>query len=282
MSNKYLIIPSGGLGNRLRFLESIIRLAKINDSEIICYWNNNEECSIRFSDIFEPIGSKVRVIENNSILYQRPDISNFFIPFIYGVLNPFIYHYYLDYNYTWNSDIIRKTINKLLRISVPCNITKDLGKRYLICSCYNILDGPTSLSFLKLKQEFRIIVDKIIKDKNVVGIHFRGTDNVTSLEKSPIELFVTKMNELVCQNPDVKFFVSTDESRVKDDLKQKFGDRILTYNATLERDSKRGMIDAVIEMWCLSSTKYIIGSSDSSFSSIAAKIGNITKINLSK
>lgn len=62
---------------------------------------------------------------------------------------------------------------------------------------------------------------------------------------------------------------------IKDDLKKRFGESIITYNAELSRASENGMKDALIELLVLSKTKKIFGSWWSSYSEMAAKIGNI-------
>lgn len=54
-----------------------------------------------------------------------------------------------------------------------------------------------------------------------------------------------------------------------------YGKRILTNTPPLNRDSLEGMIGAVVDLWSLSRTKKIWGSYYSSYSEMAAILGNI-------
>ena len=62
---------------------------------------------------------------------------------------------------------------------------------------------------------------------------------------------------------------------VKESLKSKYPDRIITLMDDTDRNSLEGMKFAVLDLFCLSKTNKIIGSVGSSYSQIAAEIGGI-------
>lgn len=119
-------------------------------------------------------------------------------------------------------------------------------------------------------------------DDQTIGIHIRQTDNFISIDNSPVELFVDKIKEEIKRNINVTFFLATDNPILEDKLIKLFGSKIMVYKKELNRNSQQGITDAVVDMFCLSKTKYIYGSYWSSFSDIASVIGGIDKIILKK
>ncbi|MCD8298085.1 MAG: hypothetical protein LUC88_10985 [Prevotella sp.] len=109
----------------------------------------------------------------------------------------------------------------------------------------------------------------------MVGVHIRGTDNVKSKLHSPFNVFVNFINKELIKDPNTKFYLATDEIEFKKKLIDMFDDIIITNREVLNRNSLEGMEGALIDLYCLSKTDYIIGSYYSSFSEIAAEIGGI-------
>ena len=66
-----------------------------------------------------------------------------------------------------------------------------------------------------------------------------------------------------------------DDEKVKKELQDKFPGRVITLMDDTSRDSLEGMKFAVVDLFCLSKTKKILGSVASSYSQIAAEIGGI-------
>lgn len=62
---------------------------------------------------------------------------------------------------------------------------------------------------------------------------------------------------------------------VKESLKSKYPNRIITLIDDTDRNSLEGMKFAMVDLFCLSKTRKIIGSVASSYSQIAAEIGGI-------
>ena len=84
------------------------------------------------------------------------------------------------------------------------------------------------------------------------------------------------MEEAIISNPEMIFFVSTDNESYQNILVNKFGiQRIIFHEKEFSRNKTEGIKDAVIDLFCLSKTSKIYGSYFSSFSYVAARIGNI-------
>ena len=77
-------------------------------------------------------------------------------------------------------------------------------------------------------------------------------------------------------HPDAKIFLATDSEDVKKEMRQYFGDHIITSTAEATRDSVVGIRAGLAEMYALSLTRKIYGSAGSSFSEMASWIGGNT------
>ena len=89
------------------------------------------------------------------------------------------------------------------------------------------------------------------------------------------------MDAEIKKNSNTRFYVASDDDDVKECLKTKYPDRIITLMDDLDRNSLEGMKFAVLDLFCLSKTKKILGSVGSSYSQIAAEIGGI-EVNYAK
>ena len=90
------------------------------------------------------------------------------------------------------------------------------------------------------------------------------------------------MDEYLMKDQHIKFFLATDSPDVEESIKSNYGDRIITHDKTLARNTVSGMQDSLIDLYCLARTNRIIGSFYSSFSEVAAKINNIELVQVYK
>ena len=129
----------------------------------------------------------------------------------------------------------------------------------------------------KLNDSLKLKLDEIIKDFNtsMIGVHIRRTDNVEAIKSTPIQKFVKYIESSLANNDNLKFYLATDDIEVKNDFVKMFGDKIITTNCALRRDTEDGIISAILELYALASCSKIIGSYYSSYSELAAEIGGI-------
>lgn len=198
-------------------------------------------------------------------VYRSPRRHTLWLPYIVAPLFFDMRIYPQDFLRLREQGVIEETLRK--------------GKRVVMESCWEFGDYHSSLSrnFVPVPDILAVVNDFTSKffTPHTIGIHIRRTDNVLSIRQSPLSLFVDAMQHEIEQCADVNFYVATDDNMTKEELKRKFGERILTLPAECSRTSISGMKDAVKEMWLLSRTARIYGSFYSSYSVIASQLTNI-------
>ena len=254
-----IIQPSGGLCNRMRVINSSLELAKRKNTKLLVLWYCADELNAPFESLFEPV-EEFQVINFTSLkdlrklwyqLTARTKINNADIENnkTDGVLNQDFYESMKlpAYIFTW--------------------------EHFYQADEYFKLFKPTA--------ELQRRIDEVTKHftKDMVSVHIRRTDQVTSIAYSKTENFIDLMNREISANPDVKFFLATDDKDEESLLRKTFPGRIVSNeNRTLRRDSLDGMYDALLDLYCLAACKKIIGSYYSSFTDTAAALGNIPKL----
>ncbi len=265
MLKEVSIIPKEGLCNRLRAMVSGINIAKRLGARCVIYWNKTRNCNCRFRDLFEePHFRDVSVVENRSVLHAIGYKRNLHIPTLLQKM-----HYdNAIYNFNWNSGesdiftLIKPTDEKLLLVS--CHQMYKLD---------GINRGGVLIPIKRLQERMNEVIDGF--GGHTVGIHLRGTDNAISRERSPFSAFIDRMDKELDSDLNTKFYLATDEAEYKELLAKRYGARVITSPLVLNRSSLEGMKDALVDLYCLSCTDYIVGSYYSSYSEIAAEIGGI-------
>lgn len=146
-----------------------------------------------------------------------------------------------------------------------------------VSSCYRIYPIENRYTLFQIKEKIQIRVMEITKKfVNTIGLHIRRSDHQTAKAHSPLEKFIDIINNELILNLESNFFLSTDDGDTKDFLVKEFGDKIITNPInSYDRNNKNAILDAVVDLYCLSETKKIYGSHHSSFSQTAAHIGGI-------
>lgn len=259
--NSIRFVPLGGLCNRMRAIASGIYISKKLGCPISVHWNKNSECFADFTELFQPI-----LAENVSVKpYRRSDFylsldrkRNIYIP---GIIRHFIFDKQIvGKGECMDDSKIENLQGRIYMIS-----------GYSVAKCFSLADlfVPT----LEIQEQINGL--KTQYSENVYGIHIRRTDNMQSILKNEVDDYLRFMDQKIETCPDVKFYLATDSVEVKQLMINRYGNCIVFHDAILERNSVQGMKDAVVDLWCLSLTKEIIGSYYSSYSDIAAELGDI-------
>ena len=251
--------PGSGLCNRLRAMGSAIKLACELGVDLRVEWFR---CPIRrwaglcgmrvgFGDLFEPI-PEVPVAEK---IIVRND---------------------LPWNFLKWSRHNRNFYGEERRAEFVKDMKAAPGTSRWIRTCFPFYSTP-DFSWVRPKPR---IMDRInafsrVFGDHCIGVHIRRTDNRAAIDGSPLSLFEEKMDEEIRQDDQVRFFVSTDDASVKDDLRRKYGDRVLFCEDVASRYTRKGEEDAVVDLMLLSRTRKIYGSYWSSFSEVAAGITGV-------
>lgn len=254
-----IIQPEGGLCNRMRAVCSAMEVAKRKHTKLIVLWCCNADLNAPFELLFKPIKG-ITVINYNS----SKDIRRLFLCKISRMK--------ID-----DQDIIANRVNGELNDLFYDNLELPLYIR-TFTQFYNIEE---LLKIFHPATRINKKIDAVMKQygEYTVGVHIRRTDQEKSIEYSKTENFIDLMKKEFVKNPNVKFYLATDDFEEERTIRKEFPECIISNtNRTLSRQSKEGMIDAIIDLYCLASCKKVIGSYWSSFTDVAAAMNNIEKL----
>ena len=240
------IIPTGGLCNRLRAIATGVAVAKSYHCEL-----------------FKPIPQEdVKLVENKQWLYNINGNKDYLVrwPLLKTMFEKIVF----NFNIYRDGEIYSK-----LKMSY--------SRSLLLISCYPMCTKYTIQGMFIPQDDIQRRIDEVVAgfSERTIGVHIRRTDNVVSIQSSPLENFTNMMNAEIKKKANTKFYVASDDDEVKESLKSKYPNRIITLMDDTDRNSLEGMKFAVLDLFCLSKTNKIIGSVGSSYSQIAAEIGGI-------
>jgi hypothetical protein len=116
----------------------------------------------------------------------------------------------------------------------------------------------------------------------VVGMHIRRTDNRRSIARSPDDLFLTRARAIAAAG--MRIFLATDNQHTEEKMREELGDVVFTHpkRATLaarwpRRFDPIALEDDLIDLFLLARTQYVLGSSGSSFSSVAIVLNDSSR-----
>ena len=274
--------PDAGLGNRLRCIFSGLYFAKVYNVPLDILWLRETCCNVDYSELFE---------ESDNIKVHT------------------IYHLGYKNRYALKSfatDRFMKNIKKRLKY-FDAGMTTDLyeakgeegireeiDNNSAVCfmsSGQNCSDEhfAASRDMIKPSKEIAKCVDEIMmpyNGKRVIGIHIRRTDHVDAIANSSLESFIEIMKREsmgdgvseVDEQAGTKtyFYLATDDSEIERKLTEEFPCiPHISFSSEKSRNTTAGMKDAYVDMLCLSRCEKIYGSFESSFSKMAAVIGNV-------
>ena len=125
------------------------------------------------------------------------------------------------------------------------------------------------------------IISVTSKFTDTIGVHIRRSDHKAAIQYSSLKKFINAMDCRLKENSNTTFFLATDCIHTERELLNRFPDIILTYTkSSYCRNSKTGVQDALIDLYCLSKTNKILGSYYSSFSQVAAEISGIEEVTI--
>lgn len=255
-----VIIPTQGFCNRLRAIASAYILSKYLQSNLFVIWNPEDCCNCHLTDI----------ITNsfNTISLQTIHQSN---------------------NYLYAPDV---HTNQLM------NLLQQKTFDYLVIQGGHEFKHPNMsvLSFIQQKSlfykslQFTTTIQHIVNSvdsSNCVGIHYRdfipkydALDGRDFSKTSPLNQFVDIIKQMYLENKDRKFFLSSNTINAYAQLSLFIPNEniIMLKDIDTERNSSKGVIDAVANLLLLSKCKYIIGTLMSSYSDEACFFNLISKL----
>src|SRR5690242_19748234 len=184
------LIPTSGLGNRLRIMATSIKLARDGNKKLQIYWDRNPELNASFDKLFERpslISVKPIPIRFKIWIKMMPFSSKLF-----GFENWYLSLFRFDFVF------VDKMIADVLHNKI--NLQKEINKAkmILICSCEevnycDISDYQVFKPVAAIQKE----IDNLVVQFNTatIGIHIRSNDHLASIKNSPFFLFENKISE---------------------------------------------------------------------------------------
>lgn len=275
MSN-FIFIPVGGLANRMKAVASSFILAQQNQIKTNVIWFQDWALHAPFNTLFEPIHSPNICIKEASlidhIIYDRPRAKNLYIPRLF--------QYFI-----FRSCLYEKTIQDLKKQNFNFNNWIQKGHVYM-ASYLDFQEISTDI----LRQLFiplspiQARIDHLSQQFSsyTLGVHIRRTDNAASIEQSPIELFFAAIDKEIDLYADASIYLATDDESVKLELQKRYGKRLIFAKDKADRSSITGIQGGIVDMYALARTQKIYGSFQSSFSELAAQLGDIPLVTVQK
>lgn len=271
LENTLVIFPTSGLCNRIEALESAFELAEQMNYRLIILWDHvTVPCS--FEKLFEVKSSiSYQVIdiggnatpENNDSGTHRvswQSIKHFLLLRMYKRTVQIVMPYSYSKKVTYSAEKLREYKSAFIE---ACSYLTEIKEIRHIAFCRRYYAKCDEMLSLYPKSK-------------IIGVHIRRGDHLEATKNSPTELFLGKIKEQIAREPDCHFYIATDDCNTVDRIKECAGDHItVQIGKSYERFSLKGQEEAVIDLLALSRTGKIWGSSGSTFSSMAATIGNI-------
>lgn len=268
MENEVLTyVPSGGLANRMRAIASAYSACRRAGSRLHIVWFRDWALNAPFCEIFEPIdGDFVSLREARPldiIVNDRPRRRNLWLP---GLFQRMAYRRRID----------ERDVTPLKRAGF--DFAGWMRGHRCWMSCYQVFgDFPDGLypRLFRPVADIRADVETAAArfSAHTVGMHIRRTDNAESIEKSPTRLFIEAGLREMAEYPDLMIYLATDSEDVKRMMCDEFGRRVITPSVAACRGDVAGIRGGLVDMYALSRTCRIYGSAGSSFSVMAAALG---------
>lgn len=267
--SRIIVEPYGGLGNRIRAICSSLwvrDLIKAPTLDIV--WHENSELNIPFSNLFE-LPEQCRLIPFPGVTrssFQTVAWRRWLAYFFNGRTLP-CYQVFKD-----------KDLKSHWKDPVAFEQIFEEENSYYFHTCEPFGNYRPYFSFLRPIQEIQEEVESIIsslEDEGYFGVHIRRTDHVQAISKSSSLSFEERMEEILMEDPNRKFFVTSDDPTEESYFLKRFAGAVIVRKKEWSRVNHEGAKDALIDMLILARATKILGSFNSSFSQIASDWGGV-------
>lgn len=264
MTKLIIAEPVTGLGNRLQSIGSLIRIAKLHGSEFAISWRVNQGgCPAFFQDLFEePINQLNTYLHNLPTEYFSDDKENQVLHIKAGYKTSVLTQEQLQF------PIIHSQAAHLFMLEDSPG--KPENRARVIHEVGEILSGFRLNSYVT---EQLNIFSRDCDIENRIGVHIRRGD-------APIHRQVKLQSffDFIDKNyAGALLFVATDDQDALHSCKEKFGHQMVSFQArSRNRNCRISVQDALVELLLLSRTQRIVAGM-SSFSAIAAMIGQVAR-----
>ena len=270
-SKTLFIYPDGGLGNRLISIYWGLYWQSRLKCKMKILWEIDMACGIRFEKLFAPLSNV-----NVKTIYTMPVSYEITLQSAIGKWHKKLRKKRLNYFSA------REIIHQLYTDDTEMALERlaDYSKEQMIRPYENLVDWKYISKVAGSIKPVAEIADRVnnimgaYKESSVIGIHIRRTDHKQAIQKSPLSVFVDQMDKIMEDAPDTYFYLATDDTEVESQLAERFPlIKHIYFSSEKSRRTEAGMMDAYVDMLCLSRCDKIYGSYLSTFSKMASVIG---------
>jgi len=244
---EFRINPTAGLANRLRALGCAMWVADLMDRDIVLSWLKYSGMAADFSDLFK----------------DQFDCSKREGWKTYGNGNRVTRDLYIDIESEDNIEI------------TTCGVFSYKGGPKVWSDDMWAEVSPYIRSLAPVDEIQDVVAEFYEKNDigNKVGVHIRRTDNAKSKKYSKLEHFYAEMD-----NTDKDFFLCSDCEKTKRVVSERYKGRCVSFKHPYKdcpntRQTIRGVKRGLCELLLLGQTIKIVGSTFSSFGTMASVIG---------
>ncbi len=229
--NQFVFVPVGGLANRMRAVASAAALVRKAGMEADIVWFQDWALHAPFHALFCPIDRRdIRLREAtlaDHVLYDRPRRRNLYVPRLFQQM-------------LFRTRIYEKSVTPLYAQGFDFERPVRQGTTYMASYC-SFADYPPELlrRLFEPLPPLRARIDRLCSrfSAHTIGVHIRRTDNVESIRQSPTELFCKAIDEEIGLHPETSVFLATDDNTVKQELRARYGERVICVPEAAGRGS---------------------------------------------
>ena len=261
-----------GLGNRMYSIASTYYLAQKCNQKLLVLWDVDDSLAAR-ADLLFSLPSDIAFIYTTGHSLKRAPIRH--------LKSRRIKNSYKNSASTVLTSVSMMTLMKYSDgFAYLCELASRPELLYIesyYCFLPNEKDQSRFYQFFapskQVLQKAQPVWDQLKPD--TIGLHIRRTDHADAMQHSPVSAFTEQIALTLKENPSATFFVATDDPETERHLLDAYPQSVIV-NSTKQftRKSADGIIDAYVDILCLSRCAKIIGSYGSSFSQIASKLSN--------
>lgn len=256
-----VVVPEGGLCNRMRVVASAALLARQARQPLHVKWYQTADFNCRFDRLFDVSALDFSVDEMNGsgalgrLWRKRRD------PFL--KLRGFVVYgeALTEPGHFDAQGFLRHAAQRDMWIHTNSRLVQEPGM-------YD--------RFKPAGRVAELIMSTAAGLDRAVGVHVRRGDNVMAQQHSPFHRFIELMREELQEDASTRFFVATDEPGCMEELRREFGASVSEYSKrAYSRDDPIAIEDAMVDLYCLGRCRKLIGSYWSSFTDTAAELRQI-------
>lgn len=261
-----------GLGNRMYSIASAYHLAKSTNQKLLVLWDVDHSLGAR-ADMLFSLPKEISFLYTTGLSLKRAPIRHLKSEKIKK-----------SYKAAASTVLTTMSLCMLLRHAEGYAYLTELAERpelLYIESYFSFLpDTEDECAYYRIFKPSDQVMQKagpILEHlkPDTIGLHIRRTDHTVAMQHSPVSSFTEQIALTLKENPSATFFVATDDPETERRLLADYPQSIIVNSSKqFTRKSADGIIDAYVDILCLSRCARIIGSYGSSFSQIASKLTN--------